>query len=102
MAKKISMDDWRQAGDFEKIARPGDEVEEDVVRSFFESVPPVVMKAELIQGGEPYNYALDPDGGYWRDTFTTFKREEGHWIYCGHCFRNKIEEPKKFKEGFTA
>lgn len=100
MSNKISMEDWRRVGDFEKVARPGDEVELDVVQAFIDAVPPIILKAELIQAGEPYSCELDPDTGYWHDTFTTFKRESGHWIYCGHCFRNKTEEPKRLGEGF--
>lgn len=100
--KKIGMYEWRKAGDFEKAAQPGDEVGVDVIQAFIDALPPATLAPNLMQAGEPYSYALDPKTGYWRNTFTTFKREEGRWIYCGHCFRNKTEEPKKFKEGFTA
>lgn len=95
--KKIGMYEWRKAGDFEKAAEPGDEVELDVVRAFIDALPPATLAPDLIQSGESYSYALDPETGYWRDTYTTFKRKDGRWIYCGHCFRGKTQEPKRFK-----
>lgn len=84
--KTVTMEMWEKAGDFEKAADPGDRVEEDVVQNFLDCVPPAVNCSDLVQVGEPYSHEFHPQKERFLPTFTTFKKVDGSWIYCGHCF----------------
>lgn len=93
--KIVTMDDWRRAGDFERAARPGDQVEEEIVEDFLNVLPPATNSATLVQCGEPVSHCYDPDTGHWRPTYTTFSQRDGLWYYCGNCFIGKRVEPRK-------
>lgn len=93
--KIITMDDWRRAGDFEKAARPGDLVTDEIVENFLNVLPPATNSATLVQCGEPVSHQYDPDTGHWRPTYTTFSQRDGLWYYCGNCFIGKRVEPRK-------
>lgn len=94
--KVLTMDDWRKAGSFDKLAKPGDVVEEAIVEEFRNIIPPVNNGRRVMQCGEPYEHRYDPERDRWRATYTTFKLEAGYWFYCGHCFLGKTIEPEKF------
>ena len=91
--RRVTMDDWRAAGDFEKAASPGDIVDEEIVEEFVTCLPPTTLRSDLVQCGEPYSHNHDPETGRWRATFTTFAKADGEWVYCGKCFAGKTEEP---------
>ena len=48
------MADWSAAGDFEKAAKPGDLVDEEIVEEFVNCLPPTTLRGDLVQAGEPY------------------------------------------------
>ena len=59
---------------------------EDLVSEFMNLLPPVCMRSDCFQIGEPESCRMDKDGIY-RCTYATFKRiAEGIWEYCGDCF----------------
>ncbi|OPZ65859.1 MAG: hypothetical protein BWY85_00218 [Firmicutes bacterium ADurb.Bin506] len=88
----VTYADWEAAGDFDKCARPGDYVEEDIVEEFLNCVPPASHKPGYIQCGEPYSHAHDPVTDRFRPTFATFHKPGDHWIYCGHCFIGQTKQ----------
>ena len=78
-------------------AKIGDLVNADVVMNAMNCMPPVTMRRDCAQLGEPYSHRQEPETGKWRPTFATFKCIEGDfmegiWAYCGHCFRNENVE----------
>lgn len=54
------MADWSAAGDFEKAAKPGDLVDEEIVEEFVNCLPPTTLRGDLVQAGEPYSHQYDP------------------------------------------
>ena len=82
----LTMEDWQKAGSFDRLARPGDEVTEEIVEEFRDCVPPVNNGRSVMQCGEPYDYRFDPERKINRATYTTFELREGRWYYCGFCF----------------
>lgn len=94
-ARRVTMADWSAAGDFEKAAKIGDLIDEEIVEEFVNCVPPTTLRGDLVQVGEPYSHCYDPETDRWRASYTTFSKEDGEWVYCGKCFAGKTEEPKK-------
>lgn len=91
----MTVNDWRAAGDFDKAAKPGDLVDEEIVQEFVNVLPPTTLRSNLVQAGEPYSHHFDPETERWRCTYTTFAKVDGEWVYCGNCFVGKTEEPPK-------
>lgn len=88
--KLITMEDWIE--NFDQIAVPGDFVEEDIVDSFINCVPPACLRIDCTQCGEPYSYKEDPVSKEWKPTYQTFKRVAvGIYAYCGTCFYGENE-----------
>lgn len=84
-----TLDGWKQSGigSFDDYCRPGDQVDEEIVEYFVNSVPPHMMRGDCTQAGEPYSIEKDPKTGKYRNTWTTFHREEGSlWRFDGACF----------------
>lgn len=80
---------WMESGlpYFEYYCKPGDEVDEDIVNHFVNSVPPVLLRSSCTQAGEAFSSEPDDGTGRRRTTYTTFHREEGgRWIFDGYCF----------------
>lgn len=75
------MADWSAAGDFEKAAKPGDLVDEEIVEEFVNCLPPTTLRGDLVQAGEPYSHQYDPEAERWRATYTTFAKVDGEWTY---------------------
>lgn len=90
------MADWSAAGDFEKAAKPGDLVDEEIVEEFVNCLPPTTLRGDLVQAGEPYSHQYDPETDRWKATYTTFAKVDGEWTYCGKCFVGKTKEPQGF------
>jgi len=88
MSKLVTMKMWEEAGDFSKIAEPGDTVEESIVEQFMNSVPPVSLKPGYLQAGEPYDTVQD-ENEIWRHTYTTFVQTNDGWVFSGYCFKGK-------------
>lgn len=96
-ARRVTMDDWRSAGDFDKAAKPGDLVDEEIVQEFVICLPPMTLRSNLVQAGEPSSHRFDPETDRWQETYTTFSKIDGEWVYCGKCFAGKIEEPPELQ-----
>lgn len=90
----MSMADWSAVGDFEKAAKPGDLVDEEIVEEFVNCLPPTTLRGDLVQAGEPYSHQYDPEADRWRATYTTFAKVDGEWTYCGKCFVGKCRITK--------
>lgn len=90
----MTMDDWREVGDFERAAKPGDLVDEEIVEEFVNCLPPTTLRGDLVQAGEPYSHQYDLETDQWRATYTTFAKVDGEWVYCGKCFVGKTKEPQ--------
>lgn len=82
--KLIERNDWTDS--FDRIAKAGDLVEEEIVDQFINCVPPACMRSDCMQCGEPYSHEKDRNGKY-RATYTTFKKVvNGIYEFCGYCF----------------
>ena len=73
----------------------GDLVDADVVMNAMNCMPPVTMRRDCAQLGEPYSHRKD--GSRYRPTFATFKCVdgdfmEGVWEFCGYCFSGETKE----------
>ena len=74
----------------------GDYFTEDMVNDFMDLLPPVCMRSDCSQIGEPCSSRID-ENGEGRITYSTFKKvDDGIWEYCGDCFRG--ENVKRGKE----
>lgn len=92
----ITMEDWDREGNFFQIAKPGDRVEEEIVGSFRDCVPPALLDADFLQVGEPVRYEKDSRTGTNKPTFVTFSKDDtGTWKYCGVCFLGRSTEPRR-------
>lgn len=80
-------DDWKK-GSFYEFLQIGDKVDEGFYHYFVNTLPPVTYSATLVQMGEPYSHI---DG---RATYATLSKEDGFWVYKGHCFKGNREHVK--------
>lgn len=85
-----SMKSWQEssAGDFEEFFKPGDIVSQDVVDYYKNILPPIINSNSVMQAGG----AIDTVNG--RDTFITFVKRDGKWMYIGDCYVREIVQPK--------
>lgn len=80
------------------IVKPGDYVNRKVVDNIADCLPPLIMRADYMQMGEPYSFKTDEKTGHHRSTYGTFKivhggkYDEQVWEYCGHCFLGESVE----------
>lgn len=80
--------DWNGSGkDLSQFLQVGDAVDDQMAWYFLEVLPPATNLTNLIQIGEPYSHVQG------RPTFSTLHRENGQWIYRGHCHRGQHTEP---------
>lgn len=78
--------DWERDGELNpKIGQP---VAEQIVREIGGCVPPIAWSHNLVQCGEPWDNDMEVN----EMLYTTFKRTEQGWIYCGHCLPGKTED----------
>lgn len=64
---------------------PGDTVDEETVDYFVDCMPPVSLRSDCTQCGEPHGTEED-EYGVCRETYITFRKEDGKWIFAGYCF----------------
>lgn len=76
---------------FKDFVQVGEEVDEEMVDYFMNVLPPRSMSAGYLQVGEPYSHIEDKADGRWKATYDTFIKEDGRWIYKGHCFAGSTE-----------
>lgn len=68
---------------------PGSLVEEEIVNDAINCVPPVCMRSDCMQCGEPAGTRID-ENGQGRNTYLTFKRiSKDIYEYCGKCFKGE-------------
>ena len=90
MSKHITMEMWSEAGSFDNIAVPGDTVDDEIAMHFLNCLPPVTMKTDYFQCGEPVSDVLT-DKGWYAPTYSTFIRKKGVWTYYGNCLKGRLE-----------
>ncbi len=78
-------------------AQIGDLVEAAIVMDAVNCLPPVSLRRDCAQLGEPYSHRKDPDTGEWRGIYATFRCltggwDKGIWEYRGHCFARETTE----------
>lgn len=97
--KHITMQMWADAGSFEKVARPGDSVDEEIVEQFRNSVPPMFNGRTYMQAGEPVAHVLSKELKLYAPVYTTFLYDENEslWRYIGDCFRHEKIPPEEKK-----
>ena len=90
---------WEESGLelFEDFCFPGDQTDEDLVNHFASCVPPVTLRWNCTQNGEPYSHERDENGRF-RPTYATFCRiGDQRWQFKGYCFRgetrNRVDRP---------
>lgn len=99
-----TLEGWRESGltTFEDFCFPGDDVDDAMVEHFITSVPPALMWPSCMQAGEPHSFAFDEDYGRYRNTYTTFHKIKGGWIFDGYCFyaknENRCAEPFRLQQ----
>lgn len=77
---------WREIClDFGDYCFPGDVVDSEMVDYFVNCLPPITLRSTCTQGGEPHGTEVDEHGAY-KETYITFHREDGKWIFDGYCF----------------
>jgi len=86
---------WSESGinDFNDYAAPLDEVDEEMVEYFLNSVPPRLQRAGFIQAGEPYT-DMPTETGKYRPVYITFVANGSKWTYCGLCHFDKTVDTK--------
>ncbi len=72
--------------DLDKFLQIGDAVDQEMADYFLNVLPPATMLSALIQIGEPYSHVKG------RATFSTIRKVDGTWVYCGHCWRGQFTE----------
>lgn len=75
--------EWR--GSISDYLKVGDIVDKEMVEHFINCYPPITLNGLLVQCGEAY----DTRNG--KNTYITFAKENGHWMYKGDCNRNCTE-----------
>lgn len=95
----ITMQMWAEAGSFDRIAKAGDSVDEEIVEQFRNSLPPICNGKEFMQAGGAYSHILVKDLGVYAPTYATFKKyilpetnPEGVWVYMGNCLRHDTRD----------
>lgn len=76
-------------------AKVGDRVTADVVMIAMNALPPITMRSDCAQLGEPHSHRLVK--GRSHPTFATFRCikgdfNEGEWEFCGYCFAGESKE----------
>lgn len=84
--KHIAPEMWTKS--FDKIAEPGDTVDESIVDQMLNGVSPASIGDGFFQMGEAFAHIPD-DRGHLHPIFLTFKKCNGLWTYCGTCFRGQ-------------
>ena len=94
----VTYADWETAGSFEKCAKPGDLVEEEIVDNLVNCLPPASLSAHYFQLGEPHSHEYDPRKDRFCPTFLTFFPDSEGWRYCGNCFLGDRTQPAAREE----
>ena len=74
-------------GSLSEYLQIGDVVDEEMADYFLNVLPPACWRADLIQIGEPYSHVNG------RATYATLRKQNGEWVYAGHCHRGEYHPP---------
>lgn len=84
--KQVYNKDWYYGTDALEV---GDLVEQEIVDDIINCLPPVCMRNDCVQLGEPASHKKDANGNF-KATYATFKKvSENTWEYCGNCCRGE-------------
>ncbi len=86
-------EDWKRDKIFN--AQIGQPIDEKVVNEMVNSVPPVTYGHNLIQTGDPYDASATLPHA---NLYTTFRKENGQWIYVGNCRLGSDKNEEGFYE----
>ena len=70
----IIMQMWAEAGSFDRIAKAGNSVDEEIVEQFRNALPPIYNGENLLQADGAYSHILVEELGVYAPTYATFKR----------------------------
>lgn len=87
---------WEKDGEFSPAI--GQEIDIEVFLDLRDCVPPAYYSNGVFQVGEAY----DHDHKTFQPLYTTFKRDNGKWVYCGHCYLGKTEDKTEIGYGHIA
>ena len=79
-------EDW-QKGSFYEFLEVNDQVDKRFYEYFINVLPPVTFWTRLVQMGEPYSHVNG------EPTYATLSKEDGVWVYKGHCYKGQSEMP---------
>ena len=88
--KIYTNDDWANDKYFNPAV--GQEVEKDIVDYFLYSLPPVFDSRTILQAGEAKGSCYNKETDDYEYTYTTFKKENDKWFYCGNCIKGHCNE----------
>lgn len=95
----ITMQMWTEAGSFDRIAKAGDTVDDEIVEQFRNSLPPVANGKMYMQAGGAYADIFIKELNTYAPLYATFKKREpseqhptGIWVYLGNCLRYETED----------
>lgn len=94
----ITMQMWAEAGSFDRIAKAGNSVDDEIVEQFRNALPPIYNGENLLQAGDAYSHILVEELGVYAPTYATFKRcvmpshPDGIWVYMGNCLRGETRD----------
>lgn len=80
-----TLDQWEK-GSLTDYLQIGDRVDDALKNHLMHVSPPRVNNEQVMQCGEPYGMK---DG---KNTFITFAKEDGEWIYKGACFAGEHQQ----------
>ncbi len=72
--------------DLSAFLQIGDAVDQEMADYFLCVLPPACHRSDLIQIGEPYSHVQG------RATYSTIRKVDGTWMYCGHCWHGQSTE----------
>ena len=85
---------WEKDGCFSPAI--GQEIDIEVFLDLRDCVPPAHLSATLFQVGEAY----DHERGTGKPIYTTLRKEQGKWYYCGNCLLGQTEDKTKNGYGY--
>jgi hypothetical protein len=74
-----------------ETAKRGDEITEEIYDNFLNALPPAYWRGSLFQMGEPHDTRFDQSKNKWRETYLTFAKDGGKYLYLGENFRGETD-----------
>jgi len=77
--------------------KPGDIVEEAIVKYFASVAGPKTYAEDFVQCGKWCGNSYDKDSERSGQLYMTFKKAGGHWIYFGTCFAGETKDRQHYE-----